>query len=187
MGERIEVIYAQALDSEHTQGKAWYSEALAIAQAVAHGLELPAEHGAGIIAALSPQCSWDENVARALAFADGESVGAFGDALRKAERIRSSHPETVLGGRKVRSFYRNIIGQHAHVTVDRHAVAIVCGRALSDTEIKVLERPGAYVYVAAAYRATARRLGIPASELQAITWLAWRRLKGWGDEDSSTF
>jgi hypothetical protein len=78
----------------------------------------------------------------------------------------------------VRSFYWNILGHASHVTVDRHAVAIVYGRALSDREIKILERCGAYAYIAASYRAAARSLGLEPSTLQAITWLAWRRLKG---------
>ena len=83
----------------------------------------------------------------------------------------------MLGGRKVRSFYRNILGIDSAVTVDRHAVAIVYGRPLSDREIKLLERAGAYTVIASAYRAAARRLGIAPSTLQAVTWLAWRRLK----------
>jgi hypothetical protein len=55
---------------------------------------------------------------------------------------------------------------------------------LSDTEIKILERPGAYQYVAACYRAAARRHGIPASTLQAVTWIVWRRLKGLADTEA---
>jgi hypothetical protein len=106
-------------------------------------------------------------------------VGAFNDALRKADAIAAgADPLDVLGGRKVRSFYRNIVGHTGHVTVDRHAVAIVAGRPLTDREGKVLERIGPYTYVAGAYRAAARRLGVAPTELQAVTWLVWRRLKG---------
>jgi hypothetical protein len=157
----------------------WYSAASDIATLVGDLTKTSPIHGAGIIAALSPQCSWDENIVRALALANNENVGAFGDALRKAEAIRlGAHPLSVLGGRKVRSFFYNISGHKHHVTIDRHAVAIVFGRALSDSEIKVLERCGAYTYIASIYRAVARSLDIAPSDLQAITWLARRRIKG---------
>jgi hypothetical protein len=183
MRRRIEEIYSLATDDEHSDGRQWYPAANAIARIVGDGLGIGTEHGAGIVAALSPQCSWDENVVRALAFADGDSIGGLADGLRKAERIGAGeHPTAVLGGRKVRSFYANIIGNYNAVTVDRHAVAIVFGRPLSDREIKVLERPGPYSTIAAAYRSVARKLGIAPAELQAITWLAWRRLKGWDYE-----
>lgn len=185
MVARIEACLAAAADDEHSDGRQWYPAARSIAQIVASGLGIPVEHGAGIVAALSPQCSWDENVVRALAFADGDDVAGLADGLGKAKRIAAGeHPETVLGGRKVRSFYRNIIGQHSAVTVDRHAVAIVFDRALSDREIKILERPGPYSLIAAAYRSVARRHGFAPAELQAITWLAWRRLKSWDGEES---
>lgn len=179
MTARIEAIYAQATEAEHLDGAQWYSAASDIATLVGDLTKTSPIHGAGIIAALSPQCSWDENIVRALALANNEQVGAFGDALAKAKRIhKGHHPLSVLGGRKVRSFFYNIAGHNGHVTIDRHAVAIVWGRPLSDTEIKVLERCGTYTFIAAVYRAVARKLNIAPPQLQAITWLAWRRIKG---------
>lgn len=178
MVDRILGIYDLATPEEHEAGAAWYGEANDIAQLVAKLGGWSVEAGAGIIAALSPQCSWDENIARALAYADGDRPGGLEDGLGKSDNIaHGAHPADVLGGRKVRSFYHNIAGHRHHVTVDRHAVAIVFGRSLSDREIKVLERIGSYTIIAAAYRAAARRLGVDPSTLQAITWLAWRRLK----------
>ena len=178
MADRIAEIYSLATDAEHLDGAAWYPAAREIAELVATIGGWSTSAGAGIIAALSPQCSWDENIVRALAYANGESVGATADSVRKCDAIaRGEDPSTVLGGRKVRSFYRNILGIDSAVTVDRHAVAIVYGRPVSDREIKLLERAGAYTVIASAYRAAARRLGIAPSTLQAVTWLAWRRLK----------
>lgn len=184
MVARIEALLTQATDDERLDGAQWYGAANHVAKAVADGLGVDVEAGAGIVAALSPQCSWDENVVRALAFADGDAIGGLADGIRKAERIAAGErPGTVLGGRKVRSFWQNIIGNTSAVTVDRHAIAVVFDRALTDTEVKLLERPGAYTLVAAAYRTVARRQGLPASTIQAITWLAWRRLK-WGDSEA---
>lgn len=178
MGRRIDQILAQATPDEHLDGAGWYPAAHDIATLVGKIGGWSTLAGAGIVAALSPQCSWDENVVRALAFARGEEVGGLADGLAKAAKIAAGgHPLDVLGGRKVRSFFHNIAGHEHHVTVDRHAVAIVYGRSLSDREIKVLERCGAYAAIAAAYRASARRHNLAPSTLQAITWLAWRRLK----------
>lgn len=186
MAARIDDVLAQALPSERADGAQWYPAAASIARIVADGHGIPERSGAAIIAALSPQCAWDENIVRALAHADGEPSGAMADGLRKADDIGAGKdPSDVLGGRKVRSFWRNIGGHEAYVTVDRHAVAIVCGRALTDREIKVLEKLGAYVWIAAAYRAAARRHDLAPSTLQAITWLAWRRIKG--DSDLGDF
>lgn len=182
MVERILAIHAEALESEHIDGEGWYPAANEIAHLVGAVGGYTVAQGAGIIAALSPQCSWDENVVRALAFARGDKVGAFDDALSKAKAIATGHdPATVLGGRKVRSFYSNILLNENAVTVDRHAVAVVYGRPLSDREIKILEKIGAYTYIAAAYRAAARTLGLSPATLQAIVWLAWRRLKAAND------
>jgi hypothetical protein len=177
MVDRIADVYGLATADERSEGAAWYDDAAAIAAIVGDG---NVSRGAGILAALSPQCLWDDNVDRALRHGAGESVvGAFNDALRKADAIAAgADPLDVLGGRKVRSFYRNIVGHTGHVTVDRHAMAIVAGRPLTVREVKVLERIGPYTYVASAYRAAARRLGVAPTELQAVTWLVWRRLKG---------
>lgn len=183
---RILAIYEAATEQERSDGLAWYSEASNIAGIVSSGLGLSLESGAGIVAALSPQCSWDENIARALAFAEGDNPGGMGDGLAKARRIaEGEHPLSVLGGRKVRSFCHNIAGRLDHVTVDRHAVAIVYGRPLDDRELKILERIGPYSAIAGSYRSVARSLSIEPADLQAITWLAWRRIKriGYGGED----
>lgn len=188
---RIRQVFGSALDSEHHDGAHWYPTARRIAEQVADaaGRRGDTELGAGLIASLSPQCSWDENIIRAFAAAEGdETLSVTADCAWKAHAIVSGvDPSAVLGGRKVRSFYRNILGDENAVTVDRHAVAIVFGRALSDREIKLLERPGTYLWIAAAYRSVARELGIPASTLQAITWLAWRRLKGTDYDATESF
>lgn len=183
----IETVLATATDDEWADGLAWYSSAHDIAETVgrllwprARNRSVATVKGAAIVAALSPQTSWDENVVRALAFARGEEVGGLQDGLTKASRIVDGEsPNLVLGGRKVRSFWHNIVGNGHAVTVDRHAAAIVVGRPLTDASVKCLERIGCYAQIAAAYRSVARKHGIQPCQLQAITWLAWRREHAW--------
>jgi hypothetical protein len=95
----------------------------------------------------------------------------------------------VLGGRKVRSFFSNILepDRSGAVTVDRHAVSVVFGFSLSDAQVKILERSGTYLLVASAYRAAARRLGVSPCQCQAVTWTVWRRLKGLASYDGPAF
>jgi hypothetical protein len=186
MVDRIDAIFAQATEAEVTQGLGWYYQAHSLADEIGRRAGLDLEAGAGLMAALSPQCSWAENIARAWEAAETGAATGMGDQTRKAERILSDEdPGTVLGGRKVRSFYRNIVDpdQAGAVTVDRHAVSIVFGFSVDDRTVKVLERGGAYVLVASAYRTVARRHGMTPCQLQAVTWLVWRRLKGIVDDE----
>jgi hypothetical protein len=166
---------------EHETGLGWYYVAHELALELGEGLTT----GAGILAALSPQISWVGNVSAARILVSershegAQSIGALGDGISKALRIlEGERPSLVLGGRKVRSFYRNIClpDRIGAVTVDRHAVAIALnGIGGAQPNDKWLERAGTYQLIASAYRSEARALGILPQQLQAITWLAHRR------------
>lgn len=160
------------------EGMGWYAAAHSIAadMAVRHGLTV--RQCAGVLAALSPQTGWAENIRLADAACEaGEASGHTADACGKADRILSGEdPSAVLGGRKVRSFFANIVepGRSGAVTVDRHCVDMLVGRrgAVND---RVLERPGAYALCAAVVRSVARDLGWRPHEVQAVAWVAWRQ------------
>jgi hypothetical protein len=120
----------------------------------------------------------------------GDCRHAYGDAINKARAIRdlplgsaTSYPAEVLsllGGRKVRSFFHAIFyydrPSYPHVVVDRHAHAVALGvdRPLADYAAKALEAPGRYLLVAAAYRAAARARNVSPAAMQATTWLHFR-------------
>lgn len=183
-------MYEQALPEEMEQGRTWYADALRIATRIADHTRkakdvptLDVYQVVGIMAALSPSTDWDRNVQLAQDMAmTGDCAHAYGEAIVKARRIREGErPVDVLGGRKVRNFYSSIIlalCPSGHVVVDRHAHAIALGvnQPLGDWAAKALDAPGRYQIVAAAYRAAARALDIPVSEVQATTWLTFRRL-----------
>ena len=160
------------------QGVHWYSTAHAIGRDIATTYGLSIEQGCGILAALSPSTDWDRNIDLAYTMAEtGDCFHAYGDAVEKARAIRGgADPDVVLGGRKVRSFYRNILrpDRPGPVTVDRHAISIAMGRKVSDREAKMLERVGTYQLVAAAYRSAARRVGLAPHRMQSVTWDTWR-------------
>lgn len=168
-----------ATDDEWVAGCAWYT----VAHDIASEIALTTVQGAGIIAALSPQIGWADNVAAAGAIAMGQDpapYGALGPNIEKARRICLGEPPSqVLGGRKVRSFYRNILmpERPGPVTVDRHALNVALegpgGRADMD---KLLQRRGGYQLVAGAYRTAGREAWLAPHQVQAITWLVHRRL-----------
>lgn len=173
MVQNIINVFEQANDEEFEAGVAWYG----VAHEIAIDLGLGAKTGAGVIAALSPQLGWAPNIAAAvnLVKEDNPRPAGIGPFIEKARRIRDGEePEAVLGGRKVRSFYRNILypGRPGPVTVDRHAVSV----ATDIVDIRALDKTGFYQMVAAAYRGAGRLLNLYPHQAQAITWLTYRRL-----------
>jgi hypothetical protein len=139
-----------------------------------------AEQVAGVIAALSPQVSWAQNLKLAekaiVSHLMGEAItGQTGDNCAKAQRILDGEePLEVLGGMKVRAFYQCILakGQTDVVCVDRHAVA---AWYLPGQPVWGSLTPKRYHAVAADYQTAARVLGLPAAACQAVVWCAWRR------------
>lgn len=186
----ILAVFNLATPSEVSEGLHWYRQA--------HKLATTFESiaiGAGVIAAMSPQISWDKNVTVAEELRDhGDATMGLGDAKAKAKRILDGeHPSTVLGGKKVRAFYECVANPETTcaVCVDRHAWALhrfgvdEIGRRHEGA--RRLDKVGVYERVAADYVDAASELRIMPHQLQAITWLAWRRLAGasGGAEDSA--
>lgn len=177
---------ADEADADDYPGLFWYH--------VTHGAlkRLATDHGTdlrttvGVFAALSPGVTVEQNhrLAESLLFSGDASHPYGGDPTDKARAILDgADPTTVLGGPKVRSFYRNLMYPHRHgpVTIDRHAVAILFGRPLSDSERgRALDRVGAYSYLAGIYRAVAREHDMSPHALQATTWNVWRDNHAYG-------
>jgi hypothetical protein len=167
----------QATDAEIEAGRNWYREANELAWNLStHG---DVSSPAGVIAALSPRMPWGRNKELAVrAFADGHASGTLGNSVRAANRILAGEdPLDVLKGDKVRSFYLNILGDTDAVTVDRHALEVYLGKRFADKD-----RPSVgkrlYREASDAYRTAAAEAARPLTprDLQAITWLVWRRI-----------
>jgi hypothetical protein len=173
-------VYTRADSRDIAQGRIWYRDANAIASRISNG---DVVKGAGVIAALSPQIHWNVNILFAeRAFRMRKASGHYKGLCRKANDImRGAKPLDVIGGFKSRSFYQNIVNPSdaQAVTVDRHALGIACGKVLSDKVRKNLsKRATVYNAIATMYREAATMLGMLPCELQAITWLTWRRELG---------
>jgi len=159
------------------EGLAWYGDAHRFAVRLGDRYRIGTDAAAGVIAALSPQLSWERNRHEADRFLREGRAAQTRNAVGKAGWIAcGAAPLEILGGSKVRSFYSNIAdptGSDA-VTIDRHALDVARGYVGDDKGRRVLERPGAYQAVADAYRAAGRCVGARPLDVQAVVWVAWR-------------
>lgn len=146
---------------------------------------------AGVVAALSPRTQWATNLrqaARIIAAADSgmataPSVSTIPRTTQAWRIANGDDPLDVLGGPKVRSFYRNLTGDDSAVTVDVWATYGATG-LLGDDGVRYLARSGNYDALADAYRhsallvnRTVPELAIAPSALQATIWTVVRGVK----------
>lgn len=152
-------------------GRSWYRAAHQLALVIGDG---NVRRGAGIIAALSVQKSWDENVRLATRAADtGAADGHVHDALVKANAILyGASPEALLPmRRKTGHFYRCILNpaDPEPVCVDRHAHDVAVGVGYGNAD-RGLGAHGRYEMLADCYREAARRLQELPQAVQAVVW-----------------
>lgn len=168
--------------NQHAAGMDWYADAHSLALTL--NSRNVAEASA-VIAALSPQLSWDRNVVLAKRAYDGTlDGGCLPASIVKAHRILAGEtPLDVLGGLKVRSFYANIVDptDSITVTVDRHAVDVAVARRLGKASPGLT--PKRYAAWSAAYREAALDKGMLPQQMQAITWTSWRERWAWRDKE----
>lgn len=175
--------YRAATGAERAEGKSWYATAREVAVSLDPGNPVKA---AAVIAVLSPRLAWHKNVKAAGEAYAGLTPRVLGANANKALRILSGeNPDTVVSGPKVRAFWHAIVnpGDPRAIVVDRHALDVALGTVLDDEQRgKLLKRKGAYDQVCSLYvRASgilSREFGeVSPVEVQATTWVAWRRMK----------
>lgn len=194
----ILAVFFSATDLEIINGVEWYHAANKAAAIMAHRYGVTMKTAAGVIAALSPNNRWERNLSDADSMirahstgdynaADSIKVGTYNANKIKALKILSGDDcLQVLGGLKVRAFYDCIIGGDS-VCVDGHAYAIWTGQYIPTTKTPKIT-PKVYSAIAADYRKAADTINsilqaeYSADQIQAITWLVWRRLIKEGDK-----
>jgi hypothetical protein len=186
----ILAVYFQATNLENFNGQRWYIDAKFAANSLAIQYDLPVCTVAGVIAALSPNNRWERNLLDAENLCKMYTLGGDLDSLKvstynankaKAIQILQNHaPLDILGGLKVRAFYDCIIGGDS-VCIDGHAYAIWTGQQIPTTKTPKIS-PKLYAQISADYRIAADQINKilgsnhTAAQIQAITWLAWRRI-----------
>lgn len=182
-------VYRQATVDEITHGMQWYALAKEDAQAIADHCEIPLRIATGVIAALSPTNDWNQNVKDADLFCKTFVSGGYFEDVKastykpmweKAWKILSSVPHsddavaTILNGPKITDFFLCILGYDVCV-IDGHAWCIANNdrRALQEVPHigKKLRKE-----LQDAYAKAAKKAGIKPYQMQAITWVTWKRI-----------
>lgn len=200
-------VYERSTEYERSHGKIYYRTThdrilSHIAGYGTHisGYVITAERAIGAFCALSPNNDESGNYRdlvtviaashKRMQFEDF-SVSTWAPNKLKAWRILryGESPLKVLGGDKVRSFYRNILNplDPVPVTIDGHCYNIYRGerrplvsrRKTQTGEVKIspaVDEGLTYKEVARAYRSAAMSLEILPNQLQATVWHTWKRI-----------
>ena len=170
--KNIKAAWDAATPGQLARGRAWYPVAHDLAGLIAGGA---IRTGAGILAALAAQTSWDRPVPLARQCAAGDVRGHMPDALAKVTAILAgADPASVLPmDVKTGSFYRCILDPDDPdaVVIDRHAHDIAVGEIYGNRNRGLTNRHR-YATLARAYRHAAQELGELPQVVQAVTWVA---------------
>lgn len=165
----------EATAQELVDGRNWYPTAHSLAVLIGDG---DAVKGAGVIAALSAQTSWERNQVLAVRAVSGEHVGTTGERLAKVQAILDgTHPGAVLPMDKKTGQFFLCIADPNHrgaVVIDRHAFDCAVGK-IYGSENRGLSAAGRYALIANAYREAADQLGELPLTVQATCWLVQLR------------
>ena len=192
--KNILAVYDMATPEEIREGVVWYATALAECKRISIDNGIPLNTVVGVTAALSPNNKWTRNILNARdmveAYVSGDSIESFKVSTytkmkEKAWSIlecgTASDVEIIkiLKGQKIISFFENIMGYDG-CTIDGHARNIAYAERIGLTgslyigkkEYKILQED----YVKAASMRTTNGRPLKAFEMQAVTWVTWRRI-----------
>lgn len=184
--------YGMATRQEKLDGLQWYNRARRDCRKVAKTKNLSLMKVVGVVAASSPNLGWPKNVPTAEQIIDAHSAqidheNIEGCMAYKPNRLkgykvldgvnRYAAILKTLNGPKISAFFDNIMGGDS-VTVDGHARNIAYAERVGLKSNAANIGKAEYLNIAMAYRDAAAILGIKACDLQAITWVTWRRIHG---------
>ena len=200
--DSIIAMYFSSSKVDRVKGKNWYSNAYSIACTLGKKYGVHSNTVSAVISALSPSNKWNRNVedAEMMLRANAYDLdlteckpSTYGKQKLKAIAIiegNVSNDETlkrILSGQKTKSFYANIStnGKTTDCTVDGHAYNIWNGTVTNLNDVPNMT-PKTYKMIQEDYRQAAIEISaitesetgeiLTASEIQAITWVAYRRI-----------
>lgn len=173
------------------QQATWYFDAWRWCENVAHQYRVDTERVAALLAVTSPQLSYDRNKAVVREVLDRRSrlgipagvsldgIGITRDRQRVVLNILVGYPVPSTG-RKVWSFYHNIMGNEDYVTIDRHMIYPFT----KDRTSKAARITGwQYNALERAIITLAKDHNMVPYQLQALLWAWYRRDSGWAKRD----
>lgn len=176
--------WVKRLRPDHKEdGARWYITAHRYCLQLSEETKTPLPSVVGILAALSPQVSWEVNLASTKAILhDGKidkGYTGYSINVEKALDCLLYPPEDILKGEKVKAFFDNVLRpRHSKaVTIDIHM-----GRILYDT-LNLTSQQASAIFrktinhdAQEAVRLQAKRLKTRPLELQAALWLCVREM-----------
>lgn len=184
-------VFDQATPNEKTYGLDWYFQANETAREIAKEFSLPVPTVAGVIAVLSPNQTFDTTLRAARDVLSAVTRGlepyeitipAYTRNKEKAWALaQGGDRETYLRGLKVNAFYKNIVSPWTStaVTVDGHAYSVWLGDRVSTHKVpSKIFRPKWFGTISEDYVEASRLLTLKPWQVQAVTWVTWRRLNG---------
>lgn len=185
MGANLEAIFSAATKQEIQQGRDWYHQANKFAKGLAKKYNRSVESVIGIISALSPETKYSQNIedAQALIERGADAVVTTYDknrdkALKILDGQLDAHEHFTAATNKTAAFYFNILqpASAERVTIDRHSARVTHGYYLTaDDAIYYSNTPAKYVATQEVYKEIASKHDLLPHQLQAITWLTYRR------------
>lgn len=184
---KIEEKFLLAEDHHIEAGLSWYDNANTWVTMTGLNYNVPADKVAKIVAVLSPVSKWERNKRDAwllLSWANltEEQItnlpfGTYKANVRKAWRVYHDLEDLLPKSQKTFAFYRNIMLDPDHVTVDRHAITAIGGVKFLN-KIASKSASGAYSLTeyrykkaADAYKNMANKYNLTPYQLQAIVWM----------------
>jgi hypothetical protein len=184
----ITTVAQQAGREDWKAGAEWYWQAREEVTELARYGGISLQCACHIVAALSPGIRWESNIKAARLILQGplaseqmigypSNVGKARDILR-AYREDSPAWSDILTGPKVTAFAETLFNpdtEHSDVVLDVHAISIAFGKRFTvktTPDLRQEERRR----LDKAYRVVAKRYNVRPHQIQAVTWVAWRRI-----------
>lgn len=177
---------ADAIDID--EGRLSYFRYHEVLRNLAEHFEAPFAETVAVFCALSPNSDYQGNLRSTATVIKCHREGIPVDRIRVVtyNHCRDRAFEYLNGvsflqttkGKKIRSFYQNILNpmDPFPVTIDGHAVNVWRGRRMNLKDVAGPKGRFNYEDVAGDYRIAAARVGLLPNQVQAITWFAWKRI-----------
>lgn len=190
--KHIQALLDLASAGEQSEGLTWYQRANLAAVRLADQYEIGIDTAAGVIAALSPRNKWERNlidaenliatfVAAGYDACEEVKVCTFGTNKKKALDIllwaaSDDLAREILSGPKLIEFFNCITGND-DVCIDGHAYSIWYGDRVTLANVPSIGKK-LRAEIKKDYLAVAKKNNLKGYEVQAITWVAHRRIHG---------
>lgn len=182
----IKKVLDRADETDINEGRLSYFRYNEVLRNLADFYAYPLPAVVAVFAALSPNTDYQSNLRSCATVLKGHAAGVDRDYIKVSTynhcRDRAiTYLDGVafldnVRGKKIRSFYKNILNpiDSEPVTIDGHAVNIWRLKRVNLKAIVALSWH--YETVAADYRRVAASVGLLPNQVQAITWFTWKRI-----------